>query len=172
MCCGSPAFTNGLCPPESSRELTPAGDKHYTAVNHPRKVKSMIVRQLEEILNTDHDVKSTTWNSRRLLLARDGMGFSMHDTVIYAGTETPMWYKHHLEAVYCIEGEGEVEALEEGQCYPITPGTLYALDRHDRHVLRATTTLRLICVFNPPLTGQEVHDVDGAYPAAPSPSAN
>jgi L-ectoine synthase len=26
--------------------------------------------------------------------------------------------------------------------------------------------MKMACVFNPPLTGQEVHDESGAYPAA------
>ncbi|MGH8662959.1 MAG: ectoine synthase, partial [Burkholderiales bacterium] len=68
------------------------------------------------------------------------------------------------EAVLCIEGEGEVEVLPEGRIYPIAPGTLYALDQHDRHYLRARTRMRLVCVFNPPLTGREVHDEEGVYP--------
>lgn len=125
----------------------------------------MIVRHLNDILNSPQDIKADTWNSRRLLLAGDRMGFSMHDTLIFAGTQTRMWYKHHLEAVYCIEGEGEIETLEDGQRYPIRPGTLYALDQHDRHLLHAQTQMRMICVFNPPITGQETHGPDGAYPA-------
>jgi L-ectoine synthase len=32
--------------------------------------------------------------------------------------------------------------------------------------LRATTDIRLICAFNPPLSGGEVHDADGAYKAS------
>jgi L-ectoine synthase len=75
-----------------------------------------------------------------------------------------MCYKNHLEAVYCVEGEGEVEVLPKGRVYPIAPGAMYALDGHERHVLRAWTTLRLVCVFNPPCTGREVHGPDGAYP--------
>ena len=75
-----------------------------------------------------------------------------------------MWYRNHVEAVYCVEGEGEIEDLERGEVHPIAPGTLYALDRNDRHVLRARTQLRMICVFNPPLVGPETHDEDGAYP--------
>jgi len=124
----------------------------------------MIVRRLEELDGTDRSVSDTTWTSRRLLLASDGMGFSMHDTILHAGTETPMWYRNHVEAVYCVEGEGEIEDLERGEVHPIAPGTLYALDRNDRHVLRARTQLRMICVFNPPLVGPETHDEDGAYP--------
>jgi L-ectoine synthase len=124
----------------------------------------MIVRHLDDVVGTDRDVKADTWCSRRLSLADDGMGFSVHDTILYAGTETTMWYKHHLEAVYCIAGEGSIEDLATGEVHPITPGTIYLLDQHDRHVVRATTDLRMVCTFNPPVTGQEVHDGDGAYP--------
>jgi L-ectoine synthase len=125
----------------------------------------MIVRRLEQVCGTESDVQASTWNSRRLLLARDGMGFSLHDTLIHPGTETLIWYRHHLEAVYCIEGEGEVEVLPDGPVYPISAGTVYALDGNEKHLLRARTRMRMICVFNPPLTGQEVHDADGVYPA-------
>lgn len=124
----------------------------------------MIVKTLGETLATDHEIDTPNWTSRRLLLARDGMGFSMHDTIIKAGTETPMCYRHHLEAVYCIEGRGEVETTADGRVHPLEAGSLYALDRHDDHVLRAESEMRMICVFNPPLTGREVHDETGAYP--------
>jgi L-ectoine synthase len=124
----------------------------------------MIVKSLKEISGTSRDVHAETWNSRRLLLKADGMGFSMHDTVIHAGTETVMWYQNHLEAVYCVEGHGELLDKETGTTHVIEPGTIYALNKHDRHVLKARTALRLVCVFNPPLTGDEVHNAEGAYP--------
>lgn len=124
----------------------------------------MIVRTLDDIVGTDRDVRGETWSSRRLALADDGMGFSMHDTIIHAGTETAMWYRNHLEAVYCIEGEGTIEDVATGDVHDIAPGTIYLLDEHDRHVLRATTQLRMICSFNPPCTGDETHDETGAYP--------
>jgi L-ectoine synthase len=124
----------------------------------------VIVRNLKDVLGTVADVKAETWNSRRLLLKGDGMGFSLHDTLIHAGTETLIWYQHHLEAVYCIEGEGEVEVLATGAKHAITPGMVYALNCNDKHLLRAKTQLRLVCVFNPPLTGKEVHDDQGTYP--------
>ncbi|MGB8275603.1 MAG: ectoine synthase [Alphaproteobacteria bacterium] len=124
----------------------------------------MIVRRLENILGTERDVETQNWTSRRLLLGRDGMGFSLHDTVIRPGTETRMWYAHHLEAVYCIDGEGEVEVIDTGERFAIGPGTLYALDGNEKHVLRARTAMRMVCVFNPPLSGTEVHDSDGVYP--------
>lgn len=124
----------------------------------------MLVRTLESIAGTDRAVEGPTFVSRRLLLAKDKMGFSMHDTVLYAGTVTKMWYQNHLEAVYCIDGEGKLEDLGTGEVHSITPGTLYALDKHDRHILSASTDLRMICVFNPPLVGKELHDENGTYP--------
>ena len=125
----------------------------------------MIVRRLEDILGTERDVKadSGNWESRRLILNSDAVGFSLHDTIIHAGTETLIWYKHHIEAVYCIEGEGEVETTDDGKVYPIRAGTVYLLNGNERHVLRANTTMRMVCVFNPPVTGREHHDADGAY---------
>jgi L-ectoine synthase len=124
----------------------------------------MIVRKLDDLAGSPQEVETPNWTSRRLLLSRDGMGFSLHETIIQPGTQTHIWYKHHLEAVLCIEGEGEVELLPEGRVHPIAPGVMYALNRHDRHYLRARTRMRLVCVFNPPLTGREVHDEEGVYP--------
>lgn len=124
----------------------------------------MIVRRLDEVADTERNVHAPTFVSRRFLLARDGVPFSFHDTVLYAGTVTTMYYRHHVEAVYCIEGEGELTDLETGTSYKVEPGVLYALDGHEHHELKAITQLRMICVFNPPLTGAEVHDEEGTYP--------
>lgn len=130
----------------------------------------MIIRHFNDIRMSPRAVHAETWSSFRLLTRDDGMGFSLHETWIHAGTETPIWYKHHLEAVYCIEGEGEIEPVGDdgqgnGQPVPIRPGMMYALNNNDRHLLRASSRLRLICVFNPPLRGDEVHGPDGAYAA-------
>lgn len=124
----------------------------------------MIVRQLEDILGTDRDVRGPTFHSRRLLLNKDGMGFSLHDTVLRAGTETYIWYANHVEAVYCVDGEGEIELVDTGEVFQIRPGTMYALDGHEKHHLRANSDLRVVCVFNPALTGNELHDEHGTYP--------
>ncbi|MCS7461708.1 ectoine synthase [Paenibacillus doosanensis] len=126
----------------------------------------MIVKHLEQLIHTVDDVDTQTWNSRRLLLRKDGVGFSLNDTIIKAGTETLIWYQNHIEAVYCIEGEGEIEVIG-GETYPISPGMLYVLDGHEKHYLRGKTQMRMLCVFNPPLVGQEVHDENGTYPLLP-----
>ncbi len=126
----------------------------------------MLVKKIEDIKGTEREVhaENGNWTSTRILLKKDNMGFSFHETVIYAGTETLIWYRNHLEAVYCIEGKGEVETIDDGKVYPIEPGTMYALDKNDKHYLRASEDLRLVCVFNPPLVGDEVHREDGSYP--------
>nr|WP_293115661.1 ectoine synthase [Moorena sp. SIO4G3] len=122
------------------------------------------MRNLEEAVKSERRVQSKTWESIRLLLRSDGMGFSLHITTIYANTETLIWYKNHLEAVYCISGEGEIETLDDNKIYPIYPGTLYALNKHDKHILRSKVEMQILCVFNPPLHGKEVHDTSGSYP--------
>src|SRR3546814_4266951 len=95
--------------------------------------------------------------------------FSFHITTIYAGTELPMHYKNHFEAVYCISGKGSIEDLATGQTHEIRPGTFYGLDKHDRHILRGRTEMVMACAFNPPVTGREVHDETGAYPLEAEP---
>jgi L-ectoine synthase len=124
----------------------------------------MIVRDIRDIDGTEDDVVTDTWQSKRIILKKDGMGYSVHETTIFAGTETHIWYQNHLESVFCIQGEGEVETIPDGKIYPIRPGVLYALNEHDNHYLRAKTEMKMICVFNPPLTGREVHDEHGVYP--------
>jgi len=125
----------------------------------------MIVKKLEDIIGTEDDVSTENWSSRRFLFAKDKMGFSLTETIIRAGTETHIWYQNHLEAVYCVAGNGEVETIKDGKVYQIEPGTMYALDQNDEHYLRGgTEDMQLVCVFNPPLTGREVHDENGVYP--------
>ncbi|WP_439134890.1 ectoine synthase [Pseudomaricurvus sp.] len=125
----------------------------------------MIVRTLQDAEKTNRKIVSPdgNWDSTRMLLKDDNMGFSFHITTIYAGADFQMHYQNHLESVYCMSGEGEVETLADGVKYPITPGTLYILDKHDKHVLRATKEMKMACVFNPPLNGKEVHNAEGAY---------
>ena len=98
----------------------------------------MIVRTLDDIRGTERDVSGPGWQSRRLIVRADAMGCSLSDTIVAAGTEQRLHYKHHLETNYCISGEGEVEDLATGQVFPIRPGTVYALDKNDLHVVRAT----------------------------------
>jgi L-ectoine synthase len=116
----------------------------------------MIVRRLSE-------VTAVEWGnglSRRFLVEADGMGYSLTDTIVRAGTRSALEYRQHLEACYCISGEGVVIA-GDGETYRIEPGTMYALDKHDPHLLVAAAgeDLRLVCVFSPALKGDERHNL-------------
>lgn len=117
----------------------------------------MIIRHID-------DVKTVEWGnglSRRFLLESDGMGYTVTDTLVRAGTKSHLEYRNHLEACYCIEGSGEVIDTD-GTSHPITVGTLYALDKHDAHFLVASPheDLRLVCMFTPALKGDESHNLD------------
>lgn len=118
----------------------------------------MIVRQLDSVTTVE-------WGnglSRRFLVEADGMGYTVTDTIVRAGTKSRLEYRHHLEACYCIAGSGEVIDTA-GTSHPIVPGTLYALDQHDAHWLVASPheDLRLVCMFTPALQGEERHSLDG-----------
>lgn len=125
----------------------------------------MIVRKLQDIRRSERNVKSDGWESARLLLKDDGMGFSFHVTTMYAGEQLQMHYQNHLEAVLVLKGTGTIEDLGTGIMHDLAPGVMYALNAHDRHVVRPATDILCACVFNPPVTGREVHDESGAYPA-------
>ena len=129
----------------------------------------MIVRTLADCAQSGRKIVTKTWDSTRMLLKDDNMGFSFHITTIYDDSETHIHYQNHLESVYCISGEGEIETLADGKVYPIKPGTLYILDQHDEHLLRGFSEMQMACVFNPPLNGREVHDEHGVYPLDASP---
>ncbi|MGI0118226.1 ectoine synthase [Zooshikella sp. RANM57] len=133
----------------------------------------MIVRTLQESETCGRKIISPdgNWDSTRLLLKNDKMGFSFHITTIYEGADFQMHYKNHLESVYCISGEGEVETVDDGKKYPIKAGTIYILDKNDKHILRAFSEMKMACVFNPPLNGTEVHNKEGAYEVEADPLA-
>ena len=126
----------------------------------------MIVRTLNELNDSPRDVRGPVWRSRRFLLAEDGVGFTLTETTVEAGSEQVLWYKHHVEANYVIEGEGEVENVASGEVFALKPGSIYVLDQHERHRLKTFTRMRLVCVFTPALSGRESHDADGAYEPA------
>jgi L-ectoine synthase len=130
----------------------------------------VLVRSIE-------DVKTVAWGnglSRRFLLEADGLGYTLTDTLVLAGTKSPLQYVNHLESCYCIEGTGWVTD-SAGHSHRLEPGVLYALDQHDPHILEADPDgdMRLVCVFAPALAGDEVHQLDGnGHSAYAAPTAD
>ncbi|MEU1980733.1 ectoine synthase [Nocardia sp. NPDC019395] len=124
----------------------------------------MIVRTTEEITGTDRDIVADGWRSKRIVLGGDLVGFSFHETTIDAGTTHVFHYQNHVEAVWLVEGEGTLTDLDNDRTYPLAPGSMYLLNGHEKHQVQARTRMRMLCVFNPPVVGQEVHDENGVYP--------
>ncbi|MCC5697105.1 ectoine synthase, partial [Klebsiella pneumoniae] len=93
----------------------------------------MIVRHLSDIEDTDADIKTPNWRSKRIVLAKEKVGFSVHETTLYAGTVNDFWYANHIEAVFIVEGEGEILDKATGEVHQLKPGSLYLLNNHDKH---------------------------------------
>lgn len=127
----------------------------------------MFTRSLTDVEATDKFVEWGNGTSHRLLTEQDKMGFTVCHTVVRSGTQSELEYRNHLEACYCIDGEGEVEDMD-GKIFPIRKGDIYVLDKHDRHFLRGGkhTDLILVSVFNPPLKGTERHNLESANGSA------
>jgi len=125
----------------------------------------MIVRDFNKLVTDERTrvVSDAKWSSVRMLLAEDGMRFSFHITFLEPGSEHTFEYKNHFESVYCMQGKGSITDIATGETHEIKPGVMYALDQHDRHILRAEEELVMACCFNPPVTGKEVHQADGSY---------
>lgn len=125
----------------------------------------MIVRNLNELKSTGrYAEKEGLWTSARYLLKDDDVGFTLTQTTISAGQGLEMEYKNHIEANLVIEGEAILSDIATGEQYRLMPGSMYTLDKHDKHHMLAVTDLRLVCVFTPALMGQETHDEEGSYP--------
>lgn len=122
----------------------------------------MIVKTRENVIGTKGEARGDQWHSLRLLHEEDGMGVTLTDTILEPGFEMDLWQKNHLEACYCLEGQGTVEELDSGTVHEVKAGTLYAMNDHDRHRIHAKSRMRIVCTFFPALTGHEVHDADGS----------
>lgn len=114
-------------------------------------------------LPVERQVEFHSGVSNRIVLAEDNMGFTMTKTVIEPGKQVFQHYKNHLESCYCVSGYAVLVNAITGEHHQITPDTTYVLDKHDPHYFEAHETTVLICVFNPPLTGKEIHREDGSY---------
>lgn len=115
----------------------------------------MLIRHLDEISGTERDVYGPGWRSRRLVVADDGLLYSFHVTILDAGARLQFEYLDHRETVFCVEGEGTIEDLSAGRTERMSPGSIYSAGTGEPHVITAESVMRLVCVFDPPLSGTE-----------------
>lgn len=126
----------------------------------------MKVIDYNDLYGTEREVDCPkgAFKSIRILLEADGMGYTVTRTSIPKSSTPHFWhYKNHLETCVCIQGWGILTNVETEEKHTIAVGDTYALDKHDAHTFQAFEDVVLICVFNPPLKGREVHREDGSY---------
>lgn len=117
-------------------------------------------------LSQERKVEFHAGVSNRMVLDSDGLGFSMTKTVIEPSAgRVFQQYKNHQEACYCVSGRATLTNATTGEEFQIEEDVTYILDKNDPHYFEAHERTVLICTFNPPLVGNEVHDADGSYPA-------
>ena len=125
----------------------------------------LFVRTLEDVRKAGRVVQTGGFaTSERYLTIADGLGFSFHSVHIKKGGEGDLWYKHHWEGNLVLDGTFEATDRGTGKVHTLGPGALYVVGPQDRHHVKALTDVHVISVFDPPLTGTETHDADGAYP--------
>ena len=119
----------------------------------------MKIINAKDITGTEHDVNWGNGTSRRMIVESDGMGYSVHYTVMYRGTSSRLEYKNHLESCYVLSGTGTIEA--DGKVHKLQPGDMYVLDQHDRHLVSADTEqdMVILSIFNPACKGTETHNL-------------
>ena len=81
----------------------------------------MFVRNLQDFKNSGLVFEWCSGTSHRLLTESNGMGYGVCHTMVRAGTESLLEYRNHLEACYCISGEGD-DVNED--VFQIRPGTI------------------------------------------------
>ena len=115
----------------------------------------MKVIDLKSLEGTDRDTTPTGCRSIRFLIASDGVGFSVHKTIIPKGEPNHWHYPYHVESCYCVSGKGILIDYATGNSFEIMPDTLYLLQGDD-HSFQALEDTVLISVFNPPSFGPHI----------------
>jgi L-ectoine synthase len=83
----------------------------------------VIIRSVEEILGTARDVSGQGWRSRRLILAEDGIDYSVHETTLEAGQGCNSGTAATGRR-YCVSGSGTIEDVASGRVVTLEPGVL------------------------------------------------
>lgn len=118
----------------------------------------MFISSISATIGTDRDVQGEGWKSRRVILAGDGMGYSVHETTVDAGTRLHLSYENHRETVYCLAGRGTILDVDTADAAPLTPGTVYSAGIGEEHILSCDTEMTFLCIFTPGLEGREEAD--------------
>ena len=153
-------------PPIVGEETHDADGAYPPSGDLPPRQGRMFVKTLDDVRKAglELSVDGGRAISQRYVTAADRLGFSLHSVKVREGVETDLWYKNHWEGNLVLDGSLEVTDKTTGETHLLGPGGLYLVGPDDPHHLKAMTDVHAISVFDPPLTGKEDHDADGAYP--------
>jgi L-ectoine synthase len=118
----------------------------------------MYCTSVNSVIGTARDASGEGWKSRRLLLASEGRPVSVHQTTVAAGSRLRFCYERHSETVYCIKGRATLTDKANGKTHSVGPGVLYSVTIGEDHQLDVEDECVFLCVFDPPLEGQEEAD--------------
>lgn len=118
----------------------------------------MYCTSVAAVIGTERDASGEGWKSRRLLLAKEGRPFSVHETTVAVGSRLRFCYEHHSETVFCLKGRATLTDVETGTTHAIEPGVLYSVTIDEDHRLDVKEECVFLCIFDPPLQGQEEAD--------------
>jgi L-ectoine synthase len=118
----------------------------------------MFISSITDVIGTDREVQGDGWTSRRVILAGEGMGYSVHETTVDAGSRLHLAYEHHRETVYCLEGRGTLLEVASAEAVALTPGSVYSAGMREEHILTCDTEMTFLCIFTPGLEGNEEAD--------------
>ena len=77
----------------------------------------MIIVRSADIANTARHVSGPGWDSKRMIVRDDGMGYSVHETRILEGTESHLHYKPcDVDEIECDNDETTVDVGECDTC--------------------------------------------------------
>ena len=115
-------------------------------------------------LEKDRVVNFHAGISHRIMLQKDGASFGLtRTTIMPEAGKVFQHYKNHQEACYCVSGLAIITCAKTMKESWVRPGDTYILVKNEPHYFEALEETVLICAWNPPLIGVEVHRKDGSY---------
>ena len=134
----------------------------------PPRTGTMFVKRLDDLRAAGEEKIVANGGARtvRVLCQRDELGFSLSDVHVAAGRSNDLWYKNHWEVNYVLDGRAKITDLKTDEVTSIDQWFLYVVGPDDPHRFEALTDVHVISLFDPPLTGEEVHNADGVLPGS------
>lgn len=133
------------------------------AVSVPRDASvsppHLLMKSLDEVIDSDRNVPFENGFSRRFLAAPDGYNISFHNTFCSTKFSKHLQYLNNKEVVYFIKGQGEYVWENGKRRHDFDSekhhGTMFLVANNAHEVKIGARDSIAICLFFPPLMGNE-----------------